>query len=353
MQQKTDLRNLTKKQLADYLTSLELPPGRAPHLFSWLQCPGITNFSQMSNINKAIQNQLAEHATISQLTALPPEHSKDGTIKYGFGLQDGSIIESVLIPTPKRHTLCVSSQAGCAMGCKFCLTGTMGFNRNLTPSEIVGQVLAVIEHMIQDGIKRSTPREFINNLVFMGMGEPLANYDNLKTALHILMDQNGLEFTKRRITVSTCGLIPQIEKMPTDLQVNLAVSLHAADNDTRSLLMPINQTYSLDNLLKACRTYPLRPKEVILFAYILIQGVNDSDQEARTLAHKLRGISCRINLLPYNESEELPFKRPRQERIESFQKILRDAGFRTLVRDSRGTDISAACGQLAKLGRGQ
>jgi len=182
------------------------------------------------------------------------------------------------------------------------------------------------------------------------MGEPLANYDNLKIALNILMDRHGLEFTERRITVSTCGIVPKIKTMATDIRVNLAVSLHAADNDTRSSLMPINMIYNLDDLLAVCRAYPLKPRKVILFAYILIRGINDSDRDARTLAHNLCRIPCRINLLPYNESVELPYKRPEAERINSFQKILRDAGFRTMVRDSRGADIAAACGQLAKCG---
>ncbi len=348
IQQKTNLRNLSKAQLINFLTSLDIPPNRASHLFAWLYRPGINNFSQMTTINKKIRETLSQRATIDQIRIIDKEYSEDGTIKYSFAMQDGEIIESVLIPTPKRHTLCISSQAGCAMGCKFCLTGTMGLKRNLSPSEIVGQVLAVMEEMIQDGIQRSTPRELINNLVFMGMGEPLANYDNLIDALNILMDKDGLEFTERRITVSTCGIIPKIEKIPHDIKVNLAVSLHASDNDTRSMLMPINQRYSLDNLLQACRNYPLPPKKVILFAYILIEGINDQDKNARELAQKLVDIPCRINLLPYNESEELPYKSPSQDRIKSFQKILRDAGFRTLVRDSRGGDISAACGQLAK-----
>ena len=348
MQQKTDIRNLTKDQLRDFLVSLDLPPGRAPHLFSWLQSPGTQDFSQMTNINKKIREQLSEQAFISHLNILTKERSKDGTIKFGFALQDGAAIESVLIPTSKRHTLCISSQSGCAMGCKFCLTGTMGLKRNLTPAEITGQVLAVMEQMIKDGVQRSTPRELINNLVFMGMGEPLANYENLRTAINILVDKDGLEFTERRITISTCGIIPKIKTLPKDMRVNLAVSLHAADNNTRNLLMPVNKSYGLDELLEACRAYPLQPKKIILFAYILIQGINDTDQDAKTLAQKLRDIPCRINLLPYNESDELPYKQPETMRINAFQKILRDAGFRTIIRDSRGADISAACGQLVK-----
>lgn len=347
MNSKTDLRNFTRPQLADYLDSLGLPASRAPHVFSWVQRPGITDFSQMTDINRQIRDRLAEHALIGRLEVSEVETSRDGTIKYAFRLSDDEIIESVLIPVPKRYTLCISSQAGCAMGCRFCLTGAMGLKRNLRPAEIVGQVIAVMEHMINNGITRATPRELINNLVFMGMGEPLANYDNLITALAILMDRHGLEFTERRVTISTCGILPRIKELPKDARVNLAVSLHAADNDTRSLLMPINRTYGLDDLLDACRDYPLPKKKNILFAYLLVKGINDGPDDARLLADKLRGIPCRVNLLPYNESDELPYQRPDRQTVKDFQKILRDAGFRTLVRDSRGADISAACGQLA------
>ncbi|MCB2183242.1 MAG: 23S rRNA (adenine(2503)-C(2))-methyltransferase RlmN [Desulfobulbaceae bacterium] len=346
-----DLTNLTRHQLSEFLSGLGLPSSRSSQVFAALQRPGICNFSQMVDVKRDLRLLLAEHADICRLSLDKVEQSRDGTIKYAFRLSDGNLIESVLIPAEgERHTLCVSSQVGCAMGCKFCLTGTMGFTRNLQASEIVNQVFGVIAHMIDGGVRRTTVREYINNLVFMGMGEPLANYENLSCALDILMDEKGLEFTERRITVSTCGIVPKIKKMATDLRVNLAISLHAADDKTRSGLMPVNTAYPLENLLAVCRDYPLAKKKVILIEYILLKGINDRESDALQLAEKLTGLSCRINLLPYNESESLPYRCPEEEDIAGFQSILRQAGFRTFIRSSRGADISAACGQLAGKG---
>ncbi len=344
---KPDLKNLILPQLAEFLESLALPGKRARHIMAWLMRPGSHDLSQMLVVKKEIRDRLIDQARISILSPAKVEVSADGTRKYVFCLEDGALIESVLIPEGERHTLCVSSQVGCAMACAFCLTGRMGFSRNLQPSEIVNQVLAVMDDMVARGIARGTHREFINNLVFMGMGEPLANYDNLIKALTILMTEEGLGFTQRRVTVSTCGIAPRIVDLGRDAQVNLALSLHAADDDIRSELMPINKTYGLDAVLDACRSYPLAKKGVILIEYILIKDVNDSPEQARQLAAKLVGIPCRINLLPYNENEELPYAQPAEQTILVFQKILRDAGYTTLIRQSRGSDISAACGQLA------
>ena len=232
------------------------------------------------------------------------------------------------------------------MGCRFCLTAGMGFQRNLTPAEIVNQVAAAQEHLIRSGVVRATTRQLIDNMVFMGMGEPLANYDHLIAALTILMDEQGHGFSERRITVSTCGLVPRIRDLGRETRVNLAVSLHAADDRTRSSLMPVNRTYGVDQLLAACRAYPLSTKQVVFIEYVLIGGVNDSAADARKLAGKLQGLHCRINLLPYNESPSLPYRCSPETNIAAFQKILHDHGFRTLIRNSRGSDISAACGQL-------
>jgi len=348
MDTKPDLRDLIFPQFTDFIVGLGLPATRARHLFRQLYQPGINDFSEMSEVKKEVRELLAAHSVLSSLAPLAVEKSEDGTEKFAFRLADGAVIESVLIPEEDRHTLCVSSQVGCAMGCSFCLTGTLGFTRNLTPAEIVNQVLAVITHMMQAGIKRATPREYVNNLVFMGMGEPLANYDNLLAALRILMDERGLEFTERRITVSTCGLVPRIRDLGRDIKVNLAISLHAADDETRSSLMPVNKTYNIEELLAACRDFPLGKKKVILFEYILLKGINDSLADARLLAEKFSGIPCRINLLPYNAAAEAgPYSCPESEDILAFQKVLRDAGYNTFIRQSRGADISAACGQLA------
>lgn len=342
-----DLMNLTAAQLTDFCGGLGLPASRARQLFACLHRPGTRDLAGMSTIKREIRTLLAAHARISRLEPAAVETSRDGTVKFAFRLEDGLTIESVLIPAAGRHTLCLSSQAGCAMGCRFCLTAGMGFHRNLTPAEIVNQVKAVQEHLIGAGVVRATTRQLIDNLVFMGMGEPLANYEALITALAILMDEGGQGFSGRRVTVSTCGLASRIRDLGRDSRVNLAVSLHAADDTTRSGLMPVNRAWGLDAVLAACRDYPLSKKQVVFFEYVLIDGMNDAAADARKLAYRLQGLNCRINLLAYNESASLPYRRSAQERLTAFQSILHDAGFRTLIRDSRGADIAAACGQLA------
>ncbi len=338
---KTDLTDLTRDELTEFVTSQNLPAFRAKQIFSWLYRPGISDFSQMTNLSKELRQAISQKAMIGRLTLSEKEVASDGTIKYGFSLADGKIIESVLIPDDDRNTLCVSSQVGCAMGCTFCLTATMGFIRNLTCGEIVGQVFAVLEDLQQ--------REAgtINNLVFMGMGEPLANFDSLTKSLDILTDDLGLNFAERRITVSTCGLVPQILKLGDQTNVNLAISLHAADDATRNQLMPINSRYPLAELLDACQSFPLPKRKRIMFEYILLKGVNDSNEDAKKLAQILRGIPCKINLLPCNEAPQIPFEKPDDARIEAFQNILRKNNYTVLLRASRGADISAACGQLA------
>ena len=346
-----DLKNFTAARLLEFIGGLGLPPSRARQVFALLHRPGTRDFSGMGTIKREIRSLLAAHAGISRLEPAVVEHSRDGTVKFAFALGDGALIESVLIPADGRHTLCVSSQAGCAMGCRFCLTAAMGLQRNLTPAEIVNQVLAVQEHMIQAGVVRPTPRQLIDNLVFMGMGEPLANYDNLITALTILMDNQGQGFSERRVTVSTCGLVPRIKDLGRDIRVNLAVSLHAVDDVTRSSLMPVNRAHGVEELLAACRAYPLSGRRVIFFECVLIAGLNDSADDARKLAAKLQGIPCRINLLPYNEAETLPYRSSPEANLKAFKEILHQAGFRTLIRNSRGADIAAACGQLAAKGR--
>jgi len=340
MQNKPDLKNFTQPRLKEFISDLGLPGYRAGQIFSWLHRPHVTDFEQMTDIKKELRHDLAAISFISTLVPAIVEISKDGTVKFAFELADGKIIESVLIPEEDRNTLCVSSQVGCAMGCTFCLTATMGFKRNLTTAEIVGQVNAVRDYLLE----REGGR--ITNLVFMGMGEPLANLDNLLPALAILSDVKGLDFSDRRITVSTCGIIPKMKELGEKSRVNLAISLHAADNETRSLLMPINKTYPVDDLLAACREYPLPKRKRIMIEYALIEGVNDSPAAAKLLVKKLHGIPCKINLLSCNETA-LPYRSPSRTCIDEFFGILYRAGFTTLIRQSRGGDISAACGQLA------
>ena len=343
-----DLKDLTLAQLEEYVVgTLKLPAFRAKQIFSWLYRPGITHFDQMTDIKLDLRASLAEQTTFSYFTPSTIQKSADGTVKYAFTLADGEIIETVFIPEEDHGTLCISSQVGCAMGCEFCLTGTMGFKRNLRPSEMVNQVSAVLEHQGAGGDTTTKHQRLISNLVFMGMGEPLANFENLLTALSILMEQRGLDFSDRKITVSTCGLVPKIVELGKRTRVNLAISLHSVDDALRSRLMPINKKYSLEQLFQACRDFPMPKRKRIMFEYILLKDVNDSAKDAQQLALKLRDIRCKINLLPYNANKDLPYQCPSAKRIEKFQKILRDAGYTVLLRNSRGADISAACGQLA------
>ena len=340
---KTDITDFSLSQLTDFVESLGLPTYRGSQIFAWLYRPNITDFSQMTDLPKDLRETLATRASFDWPEIADVECSKDGTVKYGFKLKDNNYIESVLIPEDGRNTLCVSSQVGCAMGCEFCLTGGMGFKRNLSPGEIVGQVVRVRNRLHDD----EDTEVVLNNLVFMGMGEPLANFDNLLVALEILTYQRGLNFSDRRITVSTCGLVPKIKELGQKTRVNLAVSLHSVDDSARSKLMPINNKYPVAELLEACKNFPMPKRKRIMFEYILIKDLNDSISDAEILAERLKDIPCKINLLPYNETSALSYQRPSDKKIELFQKTLWKAGYTVLVRSSRGSDISAACGQLA------
>ncbi len=344
---KTDLRNLTQDELVDYAVSLGQPAFRGRQLLPWLYKPGIAEFSQMTDLAKEFRALLAERAYISHFAEPITEISADGAVKFGFRLDDGLLIESVLIPEEDRNTLCVSSQAGCAMKCRFCLTGQMGFRRNLSRAEIVNQICAAKDWMLANTDHLPGPEKNLTNLVFMGMGEPLANFDNLLAALSILTEQRGLDFSARRITVSTCGLVPQMLELGLKTTVNLAVSLHAADNETRSRLMPVNDRWPIEELLAACKNYSGKKRQRIMFEYTLFEGINDSDTDARKLAALLREVPCKINLLAMNEGGGLPFHSPPFERLLRFQQILMNAHYTVFIRKSRGADISAACGLLA------
>ena len=345
---KTDLRNLTQDEIVQFVESLQQPAFRGRQIMAWLYRPGITDFSQMTDLAKDFRATLAEHAYMSQFLDPLIQRSTDGCVKFAFTLDDGKVIESVLIPEPDRNTLCVSAQVGCAMNCSFCLTATMGFIRNLTPSEIVNQVCAVGEFLRNEPKGKLIGPDHVTNLVFMGMGEPLNNIENLIKSISILTEQRGLDMTNRRITVSTCGIANKMMQLGEQTNVNLAISLHAVDDKTRDSLMPVNNRFSLEELLQACRDYPMAKRKRIMFEYVLLKGINDSDEEAHELARILKGIPCKINLLPYNESPGLPFKSPSRNRVYAFQKIVRDEGYSVFIRTSRGEDISAACGQLAK-----
>jgi len=314
---------------------------------SWIYRPGVTNFSEMTDLAKSFRSVLEEYAFISSFPDPIVERSEDGCIKFGFTLSDGRIIESVLIPETDRNTLCISSQVGCAMDCSFCKTATMGFIRNLIPSEIVNQVCSVRDFLLNEREDLNTAPRTITNLVFMGMGEPLNNIDNVLTSISILTEQKGLDMAARRITVSTCGIIKNMWKLGSHSNVNLAISLHAADNETRNRLMPVNKRYPLERLLQACREYPIQKRKRIMFEYLLLDGINDSDRDARRCARMLRGIPCKINLLAFNEVDTIPYKSSSRQRILAFQEILQDNHYSVFIRSSRGSDIAAACGQLA------
>ena len=341
---KTDLKDLTQEQLVRFVESLGQPAFRGRQILSWIYRPGITEFSQMTDLAKEFRAVLSQSATMSRFDDYLEDCSEDGAVKFAFRLADGQLIESVLIPEDERNTLCVSSQVGCAMGCSFCLTGTMGFRRNLTTAEIVNQVCAVRDWSLAHG------QGALTNIVFMGMGEPLANMDHLLDAISILTEQRGLDFSNRRITVSTCGLVPQMQLLGERTDVNLAVSLHAVDDTVRSQLMPVNKRYPLATLIDACRTYRQKRRKRIMFEYTLLEGINDSDDDAKKLVELLRDVPCKINLLSVNSTGDTRFRSPREARVLQFQKILRDRGCTVFIRQSRGNDIAAACGQLAGKG---
>ena len=342
-----DCKDLDRRGLEAFAESLGQPAFRGRQIMAWLYRPGIDSFAQMTDLAKSFRALLPENARISRFSDPITEISEDGSIKFGFTLDDGQIIESVNIPEPDRNTLCISSQVGCAMECRFCQTGSMGFRRNLSPAEMVNQVCGVRDYLNAPARKEQNYNQSITNLVFMGMGEPLNNMDHLLTAISILTDQKGLDMASRRITVSTCGIVPKMHLLGTLTNVNLAVSLHAVDNDTRDLLMPINRRYPIEQLLQACKDYPIQKRKRIMIEYIMLDGINDSDGEARRLASMLRPIPCKINLLAYNECQGNDYRPSPMHRILAFQDIFRKAHYSVFIRSSRGADIAAACGQLS------
>jgi 23S rRNA (adenine2503-C2)-methyltransferase len=332
--EKVDIKNFCLESLEGFLQGLGKEKYRAKQIFKWLYQRGATTFDDMTNLSKDFRRELSLQSRITSLVPENIEISLDGTKKYLFVLEDGSSIESVLIPEEDRATLCVSTQVGCAMGCRFCLTGSFKLTRNLSCSEIINQVCAVKE----------TDR--ITNIVLMGMGEPLANLDNVIPALKIMTCPDGFQISTRRVTVSTSGLVPEIEKLGSAVTVNLAVSLNATTDEQRDLLMPINRTYPIARLMAACRNFPLPNRRMITIEYVLVRGINDSIEDARRLVKLLRGIPVKVNLIPFNEYEGCEFKAPEQDSIDRFHSYLLEKNLTVITRASRGADISAACGQL-------
>jgi 23S rRNA (adenine2503-C2)-methyltransferase len=317
-----NLKDLSLEELEALIAGLGKERYRARQIMKWLYSRRAASFEEMTDLAKELRAELEGTARISSVAPLATERSPDGTRKYLFGLEDGNQVESVLIPDEGRLTLCISTQAGCAMGCRFCLTGAGGFARDLTSGEILDQVVEVMRGL--------GAGERISNCVLMGMGEPL-----------------GFDLSRRRVTLSTVGLIPQIKRLVAErVPCRLAISLNASAEKVRSYLMPISTRYPLGALLETCRALSLPPRERITFEYVLIQGVNDSEGDARRLAQILRGIRCKVNLIPLNECPGIAFRRPPESAVLRFQKVLMKAGYTIIIRESRGGEISAACGQL-------
>ncbi|MBI2747588.1 MAG: 23S rRNA (adenine(2503)-C(2))-methyltransferase RlmN [Burkholderiales bacterium] len=323
---------------------------RATQLFRWIHQKGASSFDQMSDLAKSLREKLATTARIQGLEVISQQISADGTIKWLFDVGDGNAVESVFIPEDDRGTLCVSSQAGCAVGCRFCSTGHQGFSRNLKAGEIVAQ-LWFAEFFLRQHLKRSD--RVITNVVMMGMGEPLQNYNELIPALRVMLDDHGYGLSRRRLTVSTSGVVPMMDRLAQDCPVALAVSLHAPNDELRDNLVPLNRKYPIAELMDACNRYLAHaPRDFITFEYCMLDGVNDLPEHARQLVELVRrhatgGVWCKFNLIPFNPFPASGLKRSPNERVQAFAKILLDAGIVTTVRKTRGDDIDAACGQLA------
>jgi 23S rRNA (adenine2503-C2)-methyltransferase len=340
-----EIKSLLFDELQTKLRELAQPSYRAKQIMDWLYKKRAGAFEEMSDLPRTLRAQLAQNFPMGKLAVVRVLGSRDTTLKFLFRLSDGNLIESVLIPASPalygqksdRRTACVSTQVGCAYGCKFCASGLDGFSRNLRANEIVDQIIAI----------ESASGEKIDNIVFMGMGEPLANFDNVMRAIRILNAPWGLGIGARHITVSTSGLAPQIRKLAGEpLQIRLAISLHGATDEVRNQIMPINRRYNLETLLSACDYYVKRKKQRLTFEYILIAGVNDTDEQAHLLARHARRLSAKVNLIPYNTVQGLPWSRPSQNRQEKFLSILHRHTIPATLRREKGGDIDAACGQL-------
>lgn len=344
-----NLAALSKRELQALTARWGWSRYRAAQLWEWLYRSGVVSFESMTNLSVKMRTELAQRACVRWPSIAERRIAADGTRKLLIELEDGRRIESVLIPEERRLTLCLSTQVGCTLDCGFCLTGTMGLSRNLKAYEIVGQWVVAQQELERrpDGLPAR-----LTNLVFMGMGEPLANLPQVTDALARFTDPHGIAFPPRRITVSTAGLAPQIAELGhVNPAVNLAVSLNATDDATRGRIMPLAARYSIKDIMAACRAYPLAPRRFITFEYVLLDRVNDSDDEARRLAALLRGLRAKVNLIPWNPFPGTPFRRPPDERIARFQQLLLDRKVPTYVRKSKGQEILAACGQLHQADR--
>ena len=355
---RTNLLDFTLPALTEWFASLGEKPFRARQVFRWVHQRGVADFDAMTDLAKSLREKLKEIGEIRPPEILSEHRSADGTVKWLFDVGIGNGIESVFIPEDDRGTLCVSSQVGCALDCGFCSTGRQGFNRDLSVSEIVGQLWVAnrrLEEMAREGMpyrleassEGATPKP-VTNVVMMGMGEPLNNFDNVVAAMSVMLDDNAYGLSRRRVTLSTSGVVHKLRRLKETLPVALAVSLHAPDDELRSRIMPINRSYPIAELLEACKDYlEAAPRDFITFEYVLLDGVNDTPAHARALAKLLRDVPCKLNLIPFNPFPESGFARSKPEAVARFRDILVEAGYVATIRRTRGDDIDAACGQLA------
>jgi len=354
---RTNLLNFDAAKMAEYVAGLNEKPFRAKQLMQWVHQRGISDVALMTDLAKSFRTTLAEDAEVVSLPVIQDHWADDGTRKWLLDVGAGNAVEMVYIPEDDRGTLCISSQAGCAVNCRFCSTGHQGFARNLTPAEIIGQLWFAEHHLRQDpnAIRRldedcatQQSGRVISNVVMMGMGEPLLNYDSVLIALRLMLDDHAYGLSRRRVTVSTSGVVPMMDRLAQDCPVALAVSLHAPNDTLRNELVPLNQKYPLKELIAACDRYlPFAPRDFITFEYCMLDGVNDQDQHAKELIRLLKGLHCKLNLIPFNPFPESGLKRSSVTRVKEFAQILQDADIVTTVRKTRGDDIAAACGQLA------
>ncbi len=348
--QAVNLLGLDRTGLEEFFASIDEKKFRATQVMKWMHQMGVTDFQEMNNLSKDLRTRLSETACVQNLEVAEDMLSKDGTRKWLLKLPDGNHIEAVFIPEDERGTLCVSSQVGCALDCSFCSTGRQGFNRNLTTSEIISQVWLAAHLLEEERIDNEKPLgRKITNVVMMGMGEPLLNFDNVVRAVRIMMDDFAYGLSKRRVTVSTAGVIPAMDRLGDTLDMRLAVSLHATNDELRNELVPVNKKYPLKELMAACHRFidKQNARSRITFEYVMLDGINDKPEHARELIKLLKDIPTLMNLIPFNPFEESGYRTSSRNAVMRFSEILHKAGMTTVIRKTRGDDIDAACGQLA------
>ena len=345
MSEKINLLNLTRDDMVQFFNDIEEKPFRAPQVVKWIHQFGMDDFDQMTNISKSLRAKLQELTEIKGPEIITEQISNDGTIKWALKMEDGQAIETVLIPDGERGTLCISSQVGCLLDCSFCSTAQQGFNRNLSTAEIIGQVWFAIRRL---GSLRTTGQRKVTNVVLMGMGEPLLNFDNVAKALDLMLDDFAYGLSKRRVTLSTSGVVPGLEKMIGNVDVALALSLHAGNNELRNELVPLNKKYPIEVLLPVVKAYldDCKASKKVTIEYVMLKGVNDTPAHARELARCLKDLPSKVNLIPFNPFPKTRYETSSQRDIDKFGDILMKKGFVVVTRRTRGEDIDAACGQL-------